>query len=122
MATRYEVWLKQKMISGREIPEDIFYTVDTAIETAKKLSRGTYKALHWVCNPHNPFDGENVEAEFPNMYAVIVRSSEETTIRGWGIGGVWHYATNCKRCGNTGLDDNGFNCYSCKGASYKAIV
>ena len=121
MSARYEVWLKQKMHSGRELPEDIFYTLDTAIEQAKKLSRGTYKTLHWKSSKHNLFDGENVEVELPNMYAVVLRDGQ-SIIRGWGIGGNFYFSTDCKRCNNSGVADDGLNCPACKGASTKVSI
>lgn len=120
----YEIWNKFEMHPGRSLPSAIHYTIDVAIETAKKLSRGTHKIKMWHPKSNSPmdmFDGEYVESEVPNAFCIVERDGA-TTIRGWALNGRFEFAKDCKRCNNTGDDGLGHPCKSCNGASFKPNI
>src|SRR5271154_6576742 len=119
----YEVWDKAKLGQRKALPDKTSYTIDSAMETAKVLSRGSTKKR--VYNPKkkdpNSYVGGYDEVDIPNAFAVIDRGDKESRVRGWGINGVWFDARDCKRCANTGNDPTFYGdvCSSCKGSSYK---
>jgi hypothetical protein len=119
----YEIWNRLEMNVGRSLPAAIHYTIDVAIETAKKLSRGTHKSKYWQPkDPHNVWDGgEYIDVDVPNAFCVVERNGG-TTVRGWAFDGVFSFACECKRCNNSGDDGFGLPCKSCKGASLKPNI
>lgn len=126
---KYQVWNKAN-IGGRNGTFDTeHFTLDMAMESAKKLSRGTTTKKKWnsKLNPnaqHSWQSGGYEDVEIPNFYAVIERGDRVSTTRCWGIGGVLHSVMDCKKCNNDGIDVNDYDspCPSCKGASYRAKI
>lgn len=122
---KYEVWNKTKLGSRSGLPERTHYMIDTSMESAKELSRGTHKQSVYNPNkkiPGQAWDGGYDEIQMPNMIAVIERGDKQSTIRGWGIAGKWKDACDCKRCNNTGEEPDGVPCRGCSGASFKPSV
>src|ERR1019366_3213664 len=124
----YEIWDRFNMNAGRSLPAAIDYTIDVAIETAKKLSLGTHRAKYWKpknsskSNPYNIWDGgEYIDVDVPNAFCVVERNGA-TNIKGWAFDGAFSFATDCKRCQNTGDDGFGLPCASCKGSSLKPNI
>jgi hypothetical protein len=123
----YEVWDRFNMSPGKSLPAAIHYTIDVAIETAKKLSRGTHRAKYWKPknatknNPYNMWDGEYVDIDAPNAFCIVERNGG-TNIKGWAFDGVFSFACDCKRCNNTGDNGLGLPCPSCRGASLKPNI
>lgn len=121
----YEVWSKPKLATRKNLPDESYMTLDSAMEAAKKLSKGTIKQP--VYNPKKqipgvPHPGGWDQVDVPKAFAVVDRA--DARVRGWGIGGKWHDARSCKRCNDTGQDQTAFGyvCASCQGASYKPKV
>lgn len=65
-----------------------------------------------------------VDIEIPNSFAVVERGDKQSVVRGYGIGGKWKDATDCKRCNNSGEETGawGMPCNSCQGASFKPKI
>lgn len=120
----YQVWKKDNVSSRNKLPEAVHYVIDTAIETAKKLSKGTVKKSIYNPNKKNPggWDGDYELVEMPNIFIVIEKGDKQSSVRGFGISGNWFDAKDCKRCSNSGESDDGFPCNLCKGASFKPKV
>lgn len=100
------------------------FVIDTAMLKAASMSRGTHTIPIWVPKKNNQWEGTYEDVEVPNAFVVVERGDKQSSIRGWGIGGTWKVACDCKRCKNTGIDPNnaGLPCNSCKGASFKQAV
>ena len=121
--TRYEIWKKADVGQSRGKPvEGPFYVIDTGIEVIKQASKGTYKSSVWngKSHPHGAYE----DVELPNTLVLIERGDRQSSIRGFGIGGKWYAAVDCKRCQETGMDPNhyGMICKSCNGAGFKHKV
>lgn len=129
MAAKYQCWEKSVIGTRTGTFASEHYTLDTAMESAKKLSRGTKTKQVWNPNKNpnaaNPWQsGGYDDVEVPNYYAVIERGDRASTTRCWAIGGVIFDAKQCKRCNNTGEDQNTYGevCPSCKGSSYQPRI
>jgi hypothetical protein len=124
----YEVWSREELARGSDKPEAVFYTLDAAINLAKKLARGQTVKKTWKLAPGaNPYsgwfgamNGEYVDVVVPKMYAVIERD-KQSKVRGWAKDGQYMIVVDCKRCNDSGEDGDKV-CSSCHGASYKPSV
>lgn len=123
MASRYELWKKDDLGQSRGKPIDgPFYVIDSGMAAAIRESRGTHKKQVWD-DKIGRFGGYN-EIDLPNVVVLVERGDKQSFIRGFGIGGKWHVAVDCKRCNGSGVDVNhwGFDCKSCSGAGFKHRV
>lgn len=126
----YEVWEKSKLATRKALADKTCMTLDVAMDTAVKLSKGTKKASVWnpkkkdasgaVIKSMYGGTGGMEEVDVPNAYAVVDRDDKQSRVRGWGIGGKWYDAKICKRCDNSGQDPTSWQepCSACRGASY----
>jgi hypothetical protein len=128
---KYEIWKKQNLSNRRGQAEASCYTLDVAMLKACELSAGSSKQSVWNPKKKNPnpspwssAEGDYEEIDVPNACAVVERGDKQSHVRGWGLGGVWKDAKDCKRCNNSGQDVNSWNepCSSCKGASFRPKV
>lgn len=124
---KYELWKKDNLSGRHGQPESTYYTLDSAMLNARFLSKGiTIKSVYNATKkvPGQRYDGGYDDVQVPNSLAVIERSDKQSIVRGYGIGGCWYDARDCKRCKNTGEDANnwGLTCASCKGSSFKPKV
>jgi hypothetical protein len=119
----FEIWKKDAIGGHHGKPERTHYTIDASILSAEELSVGNNKSQVWEDDPKNPYSGKMVDIDVPNMIAVIERD-KQSVVRGWGIGGKWHPIKDCKRCNNTGQDNNSWGrmCAACSGCSYRPQV
>jgi hypothetical protein len=126
----YEVWRKSDINNRKGSPARTHSTIDFGILSAKELSKGSEKKQIWDSKSKDvvpsPWGGSGgmVEVEIPFAYALIEKGGKESRIRGWGIGGKFIDARDCKRCSNTGHDASAYElpCSSCQGASYKPNI
>jgi hypothetical protein len=124
---KYEVIRKQDLGSRNGLPISTHYTLDSAMEACKKHSKGTSIQKVYnpkLKNPNNPWADCYENIEVPDMVACIERGNKQSLIRGWGIGGKFLDAKDCRRCGSSGFDANMWNvpCRACGGASYRPKV
>jgi hypothetical protein len=124
----YEVWKKDTLASRKGTPARTHSTLDFGILSAKELSKGSEKKKIWdsldKSAPSTWGPGGMVEVEIPFAYALVEKGGKESRIRGWGIGGKFIDARDCKRCSNSGHDASAYElpCNSCHGASYKPKI
>lgn len=120
---KYEIWNKEDLTNRRGLPKHIHFTIDVAMDVAKELSKDIQKVSVWFSN-YNASEGGYKEVIIPKSFAVIERSDRQSRIRGWGIGGKWKDACQCKRCSNSGREPSSFNepCSSCMGASFNPKI
>jgi|SRR5271166_248408 len=115
---KYEVWEKKDISASKGKARSDHYTLDTAMDKAKELSKGEIESevYDWEKNT-------STIVKLPFAFAVIERAAQSRT-RGWGIGGKWYDARDCKRCGDSGMDAQNWKeyCYACKGASFKPKI
>lgn len=94
---RYDVWVRDKW-GGKSDAEATFATLDTAILSATKLSKGA------------------------GVTFVLDKNQNPSTVRGFGMNGVWYPAVdNCKKCNNAAHYQWEDECKACKTASWKHI-
>lgn len=112
----YEIWRKSKWGQRQTIPEETVSTIDFAMIKAEELSKKEFKNISFGWG--NPWGSGVFEKE---IIFVLDCSSVPKRVRGFGIGGKWNDAKECKRCDNNGIDskDISIPCSSCKGASWK---
>ena len=125
----YEVWAREK-INGNGNPEGTCYVIDTAINMAKKLARGTIVRQVWrykppTISPANPWgawgqvSGEYVDVLIPKLYAVVEHvDGSNPIVCGWAKDGKYMSLVSCKRCNSFGIDPDDVICIGCHGASY----
>lgn len=119
MAIKYEVWARTAFEQGGKQPTyGGFYTLDRAIEVAKKSSKGTTIGDFWLSDP-STWIGKQKQIEQPNTAFVIERSGN-SSMRGLGSNGKWLWATQCARCKGTGLDHQSWAlfCVACGQAGW----
>lgn len=122
---KFEVWNREKLGVNSGLPEDTFYTLGCAMDTARVKSKGTKQTSVLQHDPNDPWGfGKNVQIDVPKMFAVIERSDKASVIRGYGINGKWFDARDCKRCNNSGQNQKSWQefCSSCSGSSFKPKV
>jgi hypothetical protein len=122
---KFQVWSKDSIGKRTGLFAREHYTLDVAMDSAKELSQGSTKKQVWNNDAKNPWGiGTMVDVEIPNAYAVIEKGDKQSRVRGWGIGGAWKDAVDCKSCKNSGDDSKNYNepCFVCKGASYRPKV
>lgn len=119
--SKFEVWKKQNLGQSRGLPERTHFVIDTAMFSVEELSIGSYDHTAY---DYSKYPVTSIVVKIPNAYAIIERGNKQSECRGWGIGGKWYPAVNCKRCKNTGNDykDWGLPCVACKGASFNPKV
>lgn len=120
--TKYQIWVKDKYGKRDGKPRDEFYTPDLAMAYATKNSQGEYKHRVFNDKKKDNFGGGTwEEIDLPNVLVVVERGDKQSRVRGFGIGGKWFDARDCKRCTNSGTDPNhwGLPCGSCQGSSWR---
>lgn len=91
--TRYELWVASEWGGSCSKAITIVYTVDVAMEQARKASR----AFH----------------DYPVV--VLIRERTGVTVKGVAMNGQWLGAMDCPSCKGKGA----FACVRCKGAGWK---
>lgn len=115
---RYEVWDKSKYERSNAKPEDVFFVIDSAYDKAKDLSKGqTHTTKIYKYDPSLPWSSQVEDVEIPNVF-VVIEKDKLVTLRGYGISGKLLFPKDCKRCYNSGVDQNhyGLPCNACSGA------
>lgn len=115
---KYEIWRKSNWGNySKNKPEDVVFTLDTAIKKAEELSKKLGNYDHQI---YNWKTGQNEVCSVPNIVLVVERGGKTTRIRGIGSGGKFIYSRECKRCQNTGEDVQnwGLLCKACGSASF----
>ena len=117
---KYEVWKKLNINNRKALPEETFYTLDSAMSLSIAISKTkqTETKFDYSKYPYRSF-----QEEVPVDTLVIERTTA-SKVRGFGIEGKWLDARECKKCSNSGVDQNdqSKSCPACKGSSWKPRI
>lgn len=110
---RYQIWMQHKWHERNASPEEVVYSLDSALLRAKEISK-QHLIIH---HPTNPFASAYTETRYPVVF-VLDCCQVPSRLRGSAFKGKWRDAVdNCNSCNNMSM--NADDCAACGGACWK---